>query len=62
MDNQTLKSQFFRSLFVHLRELHVVAPFSGVYPFSRAWNCERISLFPEHIRSFFPRFQFPLCW
>lgn len=34
MDNQTLKSQFFRSISVHLRELHVLAPFSGAYPFT----------------------------
>ena len=31
MDNQTLKSQFFRSISVHLRELHVLAPFFRVY-------------------------------
>ena len=34
MDNQTLKSQFFRSISVHLRELHVVHLFSGAYPFT----------------------------
>ena len=68
MDNQTLKSQFFRSISVHLRELHVLAPFSGaylftldvcfqifqVYPFSRTWTQSAYLRFSEHIRSFFP--------
>lgn len=48
MDNQTLKSQFFRSISVHLRELHVVAPFFRSIPvhFRRM-----LSDFPEYIRS-----------
>lgn len=48
MDNQTLKSQFFRSISVHLRELHVVAPFFRGIPvhFRRM-----LSDFPEYIRS-----------
>ena len=48
MDNQTLKSQFFRSISVHLRELQVVAPFFRSIPvhFRRM-----LSDFPEYIRS-----------
>ena len=48
MDNQTLKSQFFRSISVHLRELHVLAPFFRSIPvhFRRM-----LSDFPEYIRS-----------
>ena len=48
MDNQTLKSQFFRSISVHLRELHVIALFFRSIPvhFRRM-----LSDFPEYIRS-----------
>lgn len=48
MDNQTLKSQFFRSISVHLRELHVAAPFFR--NISVHLRC-MLSDFPEHIRS-----------
>ena len=48
MDNQTLKSRFFRSISVHLRELQVVAPFFRSIPV----HFRRMpSDFPEYIRS-----------
>ena len=48
MDNQTLKSQFFRSISVHLRKLQVAAPFFRSIPvhFKR-----KFSIIPEYIRS-----------
>ena len=48
MDNQTLKSRFFRSISVHFRELHVLAPFFRSIPV----HFRRMpSDFPEYIRS-----------